>query len=152
MDASRSVDWVGWLDALGAQNRALREFLGLSQNELARLAGVNQASISRLEAGRGLSTPIVVAVKVHRALVERLRRVDPALLRDDVRRMLGRTRRREGAVPATADDPELAELLALYRGLDARERPALLAVVHAAAKALAPSAPVPERRRDRRAS
>jgi len=47
------------------QLRRVREFLGLSQDQVARLAGVSQGAVSRLEAGRGLATPMVVVLKVH---------------------------------------------------------------------------------------
>ncbi len=45
-----------------AHARRVREFLGLSQVQLARLAGISQGGVSRFESGRGLSTPLLVVV------------------------------------------------------------------------------------------
>ena len=44
--------------------------------------------MSRLEAARGLATPLLVAVKVQTALVAALREVDPAILSDELRAMV----------------------------------------------------------------
>ena len=41
--------WVEWMRALGRRARHVREFLGLTQDELGRMAGVSQGAISRLE-------------------------------------------------------------------------------------------------------
>jgi transcriptional regulator with XRE-family HTH domain len=73
---------------LGREVRRLREFVGLSQERLARASGVSQGAVSRLEAGRGLATPLLVAVRIRLALIEALRAVDVALLRDELRQMV----------------------------------------------------------------
>ena len=62
-------DWSNWMRDLGREVRRQREFLGLSQERLARAAGVSQGAVSRLEAGRGLATPLLVAVKIRLVLM-----------------------------------------------------------------------------------
>ena len=46
--------WVEWMRALGRRARHVREFLGLTQDELGRMAGVSQGadavSLSKAEA------------------------------------------------------------------------------------------------------
>ncbi len=121
----------------------MREFVGLSQDQLARLAGVSQGAVSRLEAGRGLATPMLVVLKINLALRRALRDVDPALLNDDLRRVLQIEERispRIGdagfdALPVTKD-PLLEDLIRIYRRLPDRQRETFLSVVRAAADAL----------------
>jgi transcriptional regulator with XRE-family HTH domain len=140
---SSGIDWREWMLALGRQERRVREFLGLSQEQLARLAGVSQGAVSRLEAGRGLATPMLVILKINLAMRRGLRDVDPALLNDELRRVLQIEERlspRIGdvgfdALPLTKD-PVLEELVRLYRGLAERQRQTFLSVVRAAADAL----------------
>jgi transcriptional regulator with XRE-family HTH domain len=144
MEGPKTVDWRAWMLAFGRQERRVREFLGFSQEQLARLAGVSQGAVSRLEAGRGLATPMLVVLKINLAMRRALRDVDPALLNDDLRRVLQIDERlspRVGdvgvdALPVTKD-PGLEELVRLYRGLPDRQRPTFLSVVRAAADALA---------------
>jgi hypothetical protein len=38
------LDWSGWIKGLGKQARRVREFLGLSQEQVARVAGVSQGA------------------------------------------------------------------------------------------------------------
>jgi transcriptional regulator with XRE-family HTH domain len=137
-----SVDWREWMRALGRQRRRLREFLALSQSQLAELSGVSQGAVSRLETGRGQATPLLVVVKVDTALRQVLRRVDPAALG---RRGDGSTRHRP-IVPNACDtpfvdmpltgDPAVEELIALHRTLPPRCRETFRAVVRATAHAL----------------
>ena len=121
----------------------MREFLGMSQEQLARLAGVSQGAVSRLEAGRGLATPMLVVLKINLALRAALRDVDPALLSDDLRRVLEIEERispRVGDVGIGAEsvtkDPALEDVVRLYRGVPERQRDTFLSVVRAAAEAL----------------
>ena len=95
-------------------------------------------------AGRGdLATPMLVVLKINLAMRRALRDVDPALLNDDLRRVLEIEERlspRVGdvgvdALPVTKD-PGLEELVRLYRSLPERQRPTFLSVVKAAAEAL----------------
>ena len=136
-------DWSEWMQALGRQGRRVREFLGLSQEELARMAGVSQGAVSRLEAGRGLATPMLVILKINLALTHRLRTVDPGLLNDDLRRVLEIEQRLSPpvagigfqALPITKD-PDLEDLVRLYRQMPERQRQTFLSVVRATARAL----------------
>jgi transcriptional regulator with XRE-family HTH domain len=139
----RPVDWPQWMRALGRQGRRAREFLGLSQEQLARLAGVSQGAVSRLEAGRGLATPMLVVLKINLALRQVIRTLDPSLLNDDLRRVLAIEERLSPpagdvgfeALPLTRD-PDVEELVRLYRDLPERQRQAFLAVARATARAL----------------
>jgi transcriptional regulator with XRE-family HTH domain len=138
-----SLDWPRWMRGLGRHTRRVREFLGFSQEQLARLAGVSQGAISRLEAGRGLATPIVVVVKIHRALRNAVVTLDPTLLSEDARRLLEDASHfapgMEGEdfieVPLTRD-ATLEELIRLYNELGERQQQKLLAVVRATVAAL----------------
>jgi transcriptional regulator with XRE-family HTH domain len=144
MSGKERVDWARWMRGLGRQGRRAREFLGLSQEELARLAGVSQGAVSRLEAGRGLATPMLVILKINLVLTRALRSVDPQLLDEDLRRVLEIEDRLSPpigglgyhAVPITKD-PHVEELVLLYRQLPERQRDAFLSVVRAMAAALA---------------
>jgi len=144
METQKTIDWRAWMLAFGRQERRVREFLGFSQEQIARLAGVSQGAVSRLEGGRGLATPMLVVLKINLAMRRALRDVDPALLSDDLRRVLQIEERlspRVGdvgvdALPLTKD-PGLEELIRLYRGLPDRQRQTFLSVIRAAADALA---------------
>jgi len=124
----------------------VREFLGLSQDQIARLAGVSQGAVSRLEAGRGLATPMLVILKINLALRRAIRTLDPAILNDDLQRALDIEERLSppagdvgfNALPLTRD-PDLEDLVRLYRELPERQRAAFFAVARATAAALARS-------------
>ena len=73
---------------LGAQVLRIREFLGLSQEQLARLARVSQGAISRLENGRGLATPLLVVLKTCGALRAALMQVDQEILSPEARKLV----------------------------------------------------------------
>ena len=142
-------DWREWMRGLGRQLRRVREFLGLSQDQVARLAGVSQGAVSRLEAGRGLATPLVVVLKVHLVLTRALRAFDPAIPDDEVRATLGLESliappnggAGNDALPITRD-ADLEMLVQLYRTLPERQRRTLVAVVRATASSLGDMTPV----------
>jgi transcriptional regulator with XRE-family HTH domain len=140
-----AADWREWMRGLGRQLRRVREFLGLSQDQVARLAGVSQGAVSRLEAGRGLATPMLVVIKVHLVLTRALRAFDPAIVDEDVRATLGLENLispgngPQEQVPITRD-ADLEVLVQLYRSLPERQRRTLVAVVRATASSLAGAA------------
>lgn len=74
------VPWQQWMRQIGLRVRRARESLGLSQDEVARSAGISQGAVSRLESGRGQRTPFLSVVRVLMVLVRKLRGLDPSLL------------------------------------------------------------------------
>jgi transcriptional regulator with XRE-family HTH domain len=140
------INWKEWWQTLGRQHRQVREFLGFSQEQVARLAGVSQGAVSRLEAGRGLATPMLVILKINLVFRRALDGMDPTLLNDDLRHFLELERRLSppigdtgfNAVPLTKD-PDLDEVVRLYRSLPDRGRQTFLSVVRAVAGALTSS-------------
>jgi len=147
MGTNDSVDWRGWMRELGRQFRRMREFLGLSQDQVARMAGVSQGAVSRLEAGRGLATPMLIVLKVHRVLAGALRSVDRTMLDDDLRRsveidgLMSPPEGSSGDEPAVPHDGDLEDLIRLYRSLGDGQRRTLVAVLRAAAGSLGKSTP-----------
>ncbi len=146
MEAQGQTDWRDWMRGLGRQARRVREFLGLSQEQLARLAGVSQGAVSRLEAGRGLATPLLVVVKLHIAMHKAISAYDPEVLSPEARRFLVENEQQfptgpDNGFPAypVAKDQGIEELVRLYRGLPERQREKMLSVVRATASALAPA-------------
>jgi len=146
-------DWREWMRGLGRQARRVREFLGLSQEQIARLAGVSQGAISRLEGGRGLATPLLVVVKLNVAMRRALSTYDPELLSSEAREILQSTalyvpdaESKRFAEYPLAKDSGVEELVRLYRGLPDKQRDKLLAVVRATASALSPSEAESEQR------
>lgn len=139
-------DWREWMRGLGRQARRIREFLGLSQEQIARSAGVSQGAVSRLEGGRGLATPLLVVVKLNVAMRRALAAYDRELLSHEAKEILDRTDLHVPETGATrfveyplAKDAGMEELVRLYRGLPERQREKLLAVVRATASALSPN-------------
>ena len=135
-------DWPTRMRELGRQFRRVREFLGLSQDQVARLAGVSQGAVSRLEAGRGLATPMLIVLKVHLVLARALGQLDPAVLDDQMRESLGLGGLMSSSFVDRQEplhitkDPELEEIVQLYRSLPERQRRTLVAVVRATAGSL----------------
>src|SRR5262245_16827284 len=144
------LDWSGWIKGLGKQARRVREFLGLSQEQVARVAGVSQGAVSRFEGGRGLATPLLVVMKVNAALRSAVSTMDRDLLSEDARRLLQLDAQvpewNDTTPPPLTKDPELEELVRLYRDLPERQRQRLLTVVRATAAALGASLEAAEAR------
>jgi transcriptional regulator with XRE-family HTH domain len=149
LDASDAAAWRTWLRDIGALARRMRETVGLSQEQLGRLAKVSQGAVSRFEQGRGLSTPWVVAVRIRVVLAARLRNLGPDVLTDDVRRFVEATEH-YGLPSELSKPPALAELsaaitpdvgleqaLRTYARLPAERRRTFAFVVNALADALA---------------
>jgi hypothetical protein len=107
---------------------------------VARVAGVSQGAVSRFEGGRGLATPLLVVMKVNAALRSAVSSMEREVLSEDARNLLLLDERvpgwNESAPPPITKDPELEELVRLYRDLPERQRLRLLAVIRATAAAL----------------
>jgi transcriptional regulator with XRE-family HTH domain len=144
----RSFDWKTWWQAFGRQHREVREFLGFSQEQIARLAGVSQGAVSRLEAGVGLATPLLVILKIDLVLQRALRELDPSLLKEDLRRFLHLEERLSPpvadmgfeALPIT-DEPELHDVIRSFRKVPARHRRTFVAIVQVLARELSGGPP-----------
>ncbi|HEV7733393.1 MAG TPA: helix-turn-helix domain-containing protein [Candidatus Binatia bacterium] len=139
-DRDRVLDWPRWMRGLGRQSLRVREFLGLSQEELARMAGVSQGAVSRLENGRGLSTPLLVVMKVSAALHTAVIRIDPATLTPEAKEIAAMRKYLPGPdgdfVQRPISDLGVEELLRVYRSVPKRHRRQLLIVLRATASAL----------------
>lgn len=139
--------WRRWMGEFGQHVRRVREFVGLSQADLARRAGVSQGAVSRFEAGRGLKTPYVVIVRINLALAAILRALDPATLTDDIRRFIKHVElmgppHEPGGPPSSGVDlgeltaeRELELLVRLYRSLPEERRRAFVAAMRTLASA-----------------
>ena len=140
-------EWSTWVRELGRKQRRLREFLGLSQDQVAKLGGVSQGAVSRLETARGLATPMLVVLKVNAALAHEFRRLRPTLGGPDLREAIAL---HDALNPFTSaldlkdiprpDDPQLEEIVRLYRQTPLRYRPAVLSVIRALVMGLGRSA------------
>jgi transcriptional regulator with XRE-family HTH domain len=139
-DAGRvpASEWSTWVRELGRKQRRLREFLGLSQDHIAKLGGVSQGAVSRLETARGLATPMLVVLKVNAALAHEFRRLRPTLGGPELREAIELdaalspfTRALDSKDIPRPDDPQLEELVRLYRQTPLRDRQAVLSVVRA---------------------
>ena len=140
-----------WMQAFGLQVRRTREFLGLSQERLAKEAGTTQGTISRFEVGHALRTPYLGVMQIHQALALELRKLDPALLSEDARHFLtyaealqpprnggpqpppGRTKL---AALGSTNGADVERLVRLYRALPEARRGPFVDVVTVVATAL----------------
>jgi transcriptional regulator with XRE-family HTH domain len=136
---------------LGQNRRRLRELLGLSQEQLAKIAGVSQGAISRLEAGRGLATPLLVVMKINVALKHALRGLDQTIFSDEFRRLNDIDERiemsSEGSGFKDVDflkDRDLEEMIRTYQDLPDGQRRTLLSVIRAVSSALRADGAAPE--------
>jgi transcriptional regulator with XRE-family HTH domain len=143
--------WRQWITEFGAHVRRVREFLGLSQEQVARAAGVSQGAVSRFEGGRGLSTPFVGIMKINLALAYALKELEPDLLTDDVRRFMKHLEvlklPDDAGTPVgpvgphfkkiqLSPNPELVQVIELYYELPESKREAFIAVMSATISAL----------------
>jgi transcriptional regulator with XRE-family HTH domain len=133
--------WEAWLTAFGSAVRRVRRFLGLTQQQLAQLAGVSQGSISRVERLAAAATPLLTVVRVQAALRTALAGVDPTLLSPDLRRFIEEqpdalTVARPAMEGAVVQDAVLDTVMQIVRRIPAAQRPAFLQIVEAAAAAL----------------
>jgi transcriptional regulator with XRE-family HTH domain len=130
--------------------RHARHVLTLSQVDLARRSGVSQGGVSRLEAGKGLGTPLVTFLKIYLVLVDELRRRDPRLLDEDMRELLSTADSMPAWVvdelpeaPPVVQDPDLEQLIRIFLQVPASERPGFMSVMTATAGTLSSRAAVP---------
>ena len=127
--------------------RDLRELLGLSQEQVARIAKVSQGAVSRFERGDALSTPWIVAMKIRVALTARIQQLEPDVLTDEARRFLAQTalyglpgdaaqppRIAGGEVLPT---PELTAIVRAYRRVPESARAQFVDIMTAVAATLA---------------
>ena len=124
--------------------RRIREALGASQEQVARLAGVSQGAVSRLEGGRALLTPLIVVLKITLALKRAVEEKDAASMSPE-RNILRATHERiqpnldeKGefrSFPVLAD-PQLEELVRLFHAMPSRQKTLLVDVLSAVAAAL----------------
>ena len=140
--------WRDWMRALGRQVRRTREFLGLTQRELAERAGVSQGAVSRFEGGRAMSASFLTIVRLNVALAQALGAVDPSALSEEARRYLrfieflaappdaGKAGETPVAERELTVDPGSEAWIGLYNRVSPRIRSTLLALAHAAAEAL----------------
>jgi transcriptional regulator with XRE-family HTH domain len=149
--ATSRQTWRQWITEFGAHVRRVREFLGLSQEQVARAAGVSQGAVSRFEGGRGLSTPFVGIMKINLALAHALKRLEPDLLTDEVKRFMKHLEvlrlPDDPGSPVTpvgphfkkmqlSPNPELVQVIDLYYELPESKRRAFIAVMSATISAL----------------
>jgi transcriptional regulator with XRE-family HTH domain len=134
---------------LGRWTKRVREFLGYSQDKLAKLADVSQGAVSRVEAGRGIATPMVTFWKINQVFAKALGEIDPSMLSEEARSMLERARYLSTPVPTVPHlteerepsplmliDPVLTRLISTYQTLPERERRGFLSVLDATANSL----------------
>ena len=132
---------------LGRWTRSVRELLGFSQDKLAKLAGVSQGAISRVEAGKGIATPMVTFWKINQVFVKFLSQLNP--LTDEASTMLERAHSLSRPIPQQTDDktpfdlvdPVLARLISTYHTLPEQKREHFLHVLDATALGMAPHPP-----------
>jgi DNA-binding XRE family transcriptional regulator len=136
-DAAEQVAWRDRMRRFGRLVRHARETIGWSQQQLGEQADVSQGAVSRLEAGHGLATPLVIVQRLHLALVAQLRTLDPTMLDDALRVALAR----DLLGPLTqampmGSDATVERLVLAYHGTPGRSRERLLAVARVAAASL----------------
>ena len=137
--APDSRDWRSWMQEFGQRTRRIRDFLGMSQEQVARLAGVSQGAVSRLEAGRGLATPLLVALKIQQALTRGLHAVGPEVLTPEMRRVIevsGLLAAPLGGAEQVTTDSRVERWVRLYQDVPAAHRDRLLAIATAAVEGL----------------
>lgn len=124
-------EWRTSMRVLGGHLRALRKLAGLSQQRLAQVAGVSQAAMSRIEAGRPAGQ--LAIFRIGRALHEVLLPDCEMLLSDDARRILDALDTlAPGTQPESAPtvrDQRCEEVLQLYQRASEAHREVVLAVL-----------------------
>jgi len=140
--STQQKDWEAQLIRdLGRWTRRVREFLGYSQDRLAKLADVSQGAVSRVEAGRGKATPLLTFWKINGVFVKALSELDASILTADAKAMLEKAQHLAQPVSHVPGlmlvDPILSRLIATYQTLPERERRGFVTVLDATATSLA---------------
>jgi transcriptional regulator with XRE-family HTH domain len=150
VSAAPRAGWNEWMRRFGRHVRRVREFLGLSQAQVAKRAGVSQGAVSRFESGRGVNTPFLAILKINVALAGELRRLEPSTLTEDVRRFLrhmefistpsAMSTPRPGGVEMEdirlASHPDVERVLRLYHRLPKHRRQAFVELVRVVGEVL----------------
>jgi transcriptional regulator with XRE-family HTH domain len=141
-------DWeADLIHDLGKWTRKVREFLNFSQDKLAKLAGVSQGAVSRVEAGRGKATPLLTFTKINQVFAKALSELDPSMLSDEAKAMLERARYMAKPVPEQHQpapltlDPAITWFISTYNTLPERGKQGLMSVVRATASSLGTHSP-----------
>ena len=134
-------DWEAQLIRdLGRWTRRVREFLGYSQDKLAKLADVSQGAVSRVEAGRGKATPLLTFTKINQVFAKALSEIDSSMLTAEAQAMLERARHMAQPVSPVPGlmlvDPILERMISTYHTLPQRERQGFVTVLDATATSL----------------
>jgi transcriptional regulator with XRE-family HTH domain len=137
-------DWeADLIHDLGKWTRKVREFLNFSQDKLAKLAGVSQGAVSRVEAGRGKATPLLTFTKINQVFAKALSELDPSMLSEEAKAMLERARYMAKPVPEQRAqpspltlDPAITWFISTYNTLPERGKQGLMSVVRATASSL----------------
>jgi DNA-binding XRE family transcriptional regulator len=134
-------DWEAQLIRdLGRWTRRVREFLGYSQDKLAKLADVSQGAVSRVEAGRGKATPLLTFTKINQVFAKALSEIDSSMLTTEAQAMLERARHMAQPVSPIPGlmlvDPILERMIYTYHTLPQRERQGFVTVLDATATSL----------------
>jgi transcriptional regulator with XRE-family HTH domain len=111
--------WSATLRAVGRAVREQRALCGLTQEQLARAAGVSQAAASRLEGARSLDAPYRVVLAIRETLRARLAALGAPMPVDD-------------EVDAALPDPLLRRLLRAYQDAPPETRALIVGMVEAA--------------------
>lgn len=136
------------MQRLGHHVRRTRELLGLTQDQLATMAGTSQAAVSRLELGSALGTPYLVVLAIQSALCAKLRdlaavvpaaKAKGALEHPSMMAELTDTR----PVPPIPVAAELLRYVAIFQEAPAPLRAQLLAVVEAIVTPASTKSPPP---------
>jgi transcriptional regulator with XRE-family HTH domain len=128
-------EWKLWMQGLGSAIRRARELAGISQAELAQVAGVSQGAVSRLESARGLSTPLVGVLRVLAALRAPFGTIPRSELPQDLGLLLDLTA--AGSKGSGTDlDTGLVALMEWYRAMKPPQRALFLRVASATANAI----------------
>lgn len=141
--------WYDWMARFGSVVSTLRQFLGLSEAELAAQAGVSDGVVRRFETGKLLDLSFIDVLRLNRLLAQRLRGLDPDLLAPEVKGFMQHLdflqMPDEDGPPAPGGvhvtefrsiaDPELEELVVRFRALHPEGRRAFLQIMRSVAEA-----------------